>query len=751
MDTDSVSDSELLGAYARARDEQAFSGFVRRHADLVYAAARRQLSGDHHRAEEATQRVFCEVAKMAGALSRHPALVAWLHQRTRWAASHLRQAEARRRARESAAALDPAMQNISGEDAPDWNRLAPLLDEAVGELREADRVALLSRHFERCSFAELARRLGVSEAAAQMRSARATERLRRALERRGIRTGSAALAAVLAAQAAPPAPAGLAGAVLRQVIASSAGAGVAAGGAGPFFLMQTLKISALIVGSAVVMGGYFWLRPKPSPAERPHLSKSTAGGATAALRRPDAAPVSVARRAPDAWMNDFRALFGLSKEELRKRLAAMGFRPTDAALERILRNSGDVDEFLGALLRQLALGHPDKLMTHAIQEGADVASLSVLWELVRNSWRETRLEGWVPDDALVALMQKTFADDKEFVAGLDNLTRPYGQARDFDPVKRGGELLALPPERRRDGIIRLALDWPPERAHEMIAWGKANLEGAERLEFFSRLGYVGYMSANPGLALELFESLGDPELRSASAPLVAATLVQHDQMDAALKILASLEGKPRLETSKFIAKHLALNDPDAAVAWTNSLEGEQFDAALIGVFEHLPSATMRGIVADYGKGELAPHQEMAVLWGLCRTTSWADTKTASEVLPEYYAARGYAPLAAPKAADWQGPHEQKVRALQFDVAARTVWSLAQKQDIPAAIAWTERMAWATPEDKLVAQAYALPEAVEIYQRHGVLGPIREWVDQQLADPAKRIELQARLAKGGKGG
>ncbi|MBC8009982.1 MAG: hypothetical protein H7067_07785, partial [Burkholderiales bacterium] len=269
----------------------------------------------------------------------------------------------------------------------------------------------------------------------------------------------------------------------------------------------------------------------------------------------------------------------------------------------------------------------------------------------------------------------------------------------------------------------------------------------EREEFFSRLAYPAYASANPELAAQLFAALDDPELRKLAAPSVAATLIQYDRHAAALEVLASLDEKNRAETAKMIGKHWALRDPNEAVTWLNQLEGAEFDAALGGMFEHLPATTMRGALSDFGKDQLAPSQEMAILRGLSRTTSWTDVKTAAELIPDFYAARGYAPLAAPVPTDWEGTEAQRTRALQFDVAARTVWSLAQKQDVKAALAWTERVPWATPDDKLIAQAYALPETVEIYQRNSVLGPIRPWIDAQLADPAKRRTLEARISAG----
>ncbi|MCI0540296.1 MAG: hypothetical protein L0Z50_34265, partial [Verrucomicrobiales bacterium] len=51
-------DSELLGLYARTASEEAFSELVRRHLDLVYSAALRQVNGDTPLAQDVAQAVF---------------------------------------------------------------------------------------------------------------------------------------------------------------------------------------------------------------------------------------------------------------------------------------------------------------------------------------------------------------------------------------------------------------------------------------------------------------------------------------------------------------------------------------------------------------------------------------------------------------------------------------------------------------------------------------------------------------------
>src|SRR6476646_7173615 len=68
------SDSELLCRYVEARCEDAFAELVRRHVNLVYSAALRQVNGDAHLAQDVAQNVFADLARKAATLSRRLAL-----------------------------------------------------------------------------------------------------------------------------------------------------------------------------------------------------------------------------------------------------------------------------------------------------------------------------------------------------------------------------------------------------------------------------------------------------------------------------------------------------------------------------------------------------------------------------------------------------------------------------------------------------------------------------------------------------
>src|ERR1043166_4402515 len=135
------SDAQLLRAYAESRSEAAFSELVRRHVDFVYSIARRMVC-DPHLAEDVTQGVFLALTKSARQLVNRPILTSWLHRTAQNIAAQTVRTIERRRARESQY-IGTAMNELpSAENDLPWERIAPHLDDALGELSEPDRSAL---------------------------------------------------------------------------------------------------------------------------------------------------------------------------------------------------------------------------------------------------------------------------------------------------------------------------------------------------------------------------------------------------------------------------------------------------------------------------------------------------------------------------------------------------------------------------------------------------------------------------------
>ena len=241
-------DQNLLEAFVKERSEAAFAEMVRRHLNLVYSASLRQLGGDAHAASDAAQRVFCELANKAPTLLGTRSLAGWLYNTARYVSARARRTEFRRSERERAYSMQ--MIQETQNPAP-WKEVEAVLDEAMGDLGEADRQAVVLRYFRDESLAEVGRCLGASENAARMRVERALEKLRLALERRGVRCPSAALGTLLLTNAIGVAPTALGTAII------GAGCAAVAGGAptvAPIVMnfMTAAKLKTAIAVVAVV-------------------------------------------------------------------------------------------------------------------------------------------------------------------------------------------------------------------------------------------------------------------------------------------------------------------------------------------------------------------------------------------------------------------------------------------------------------------------------------------------------------------
>jgi RNA polymerase sigma factor (sigma-70 family) len=237
-------DSELLRQFAKTNSEDAFAELVKRHVNLVYSAALRQVGGDAHLAQDVAQSVFTDLARKASWLSNREALTGWLYTSAHFAAAKIARTENRRRDREEKFMREPIHETVPEAD---WEKLRPTLDEAMHELKETDREAVLMRYFENRQFAEVGAKLGLNENAARMRVERALEKLRAIFAKRGITTATA-LASVISANAVQIAPANLAATLTSTSVATV--------GTGTFTLLKIMTIAKLKLGiSALVVAG----------------------------------------------------------------------------------------------------------------------------------------------------------------------------------------------------------------------------------------------------------------------------------------------------------------------------------------------------------------------------------------------------------------------------------------------------------------------------------------------------------------
>ena len=214
-----TTDEELLEQYARERSESAFGELVTRHLDYVYSDALRVVNGDAPLAQDVTQTVFFDLARQAGKLPCDVALAGWLHRHTCYTAAKAVRSERRRQSREHTAM---EMRALDDNTRPEWELVAPYLDESLNELDPKDRDALVLRYLRKQNLRAVGATLSISEDAAQKRVDRALEKLHVLLKQRGATLTVAALGTALATQAVTAAPAGLAASIAKIALAGAA-------------------------------------------------------------------------------------------------------------------------------------------------------------------------------------------------------------------------------------------------------------------------------------------------------------------------------------------------------------------------------------------------------------------------------------------------------------------------------------------------------------------------------------------------
>lgn len=225
---DEMDDQTLLRQYTEQHSEAAFAALVSRHVNKVYSVAWRR-TGNVHAAEEITQAVFVLLARKSSRLAGNVVLAGWLYEAARLTAVTYIRGEIRRSRREQEAHMQSTLNDgddssRSAED-PVWSRIAPLLDDAMARLSEADRHAIVLRYFDGKTLGEVGTALGASEDAAKKRVSRAVEKLRRVFTQRGVTMTTAALAAAISENSVQAAPLGLAAAITTTGVTGAAAGG----------------------------------------------------------------------------------------------------------------------------------------------------------------------------------------------------------------------------------------------------------------------------------------------------------------------------------------------------------------------------------------------------------------------------------------------------------------------------------------------------------------------------------------------
>jgi RNA polymerase sigma factor (sigma-70 family) len=212
-------DRHLLHDFVSRRDEAAFEALVRRHGSLVLRVCQQVLHHDHD-AEDAFQATFLIFARRGAAIRKGETLAGWLHKVAFHVASKVRRGATRRRTHESR--VRPMTPN---DPAPElsWHEVQAILHEEIQRLPEGWKAPFALCVLEGKSRPDAARQLGWKEGTVSSRLARARERLRQRLTRRGV-TLSAVLAALAISEGeCQAAPAVLIGSTVTTALGAAAG------------------------------------------------------------------------------------------------------------------------------------------------------------------------------------------------------------------------------------------------------------------------------------------------------------------------------------------------------------------------------------------------------------------------------------------------------------------------------------------------------------------------------------------------
>ncbi len=286
-----LSEGELLDRFLAGRDEPSFSALVARLGPMVLGVCRRTLT-DPRDVEDAFQATFLVLVRRGGTLRDRDRLAPWLFGVARRVAARARSESARRRARERPWAGEPAEDPGLDDHRAE---LARALVEEIDRLPDPLRSVVVLCCGEGLSYEEAAARLRCTVPAIRGRLARARERLRTRLVRRGFAPTAGLLAAWTAAEGtAATVPIHLIEMTTRSALACAAGTMAAPGtipavvatlaeGATRTMILTKWKFLAAGLTTLGVASGVGVLAQQPTP--------SAPGGATTATVEERTVPI----------------------------------------------------------------------------------------------------------------------------------------------------------------------------------------------------------------------------------------------------------------------------------------------------------------------------------------------------------------------------------------------------------------------------------------------------------------------------
>ncbi len=276
-----LTDRQLLERFVgRDRDmaELCFAALVERHGPMVLRTCQSILQ-NRHDAEDAFQATFLVLTRKARSLWIRDSLGPWLFQVARRVAGSARTESLRRLNREREAAQETAE---SATETATWDDQGAVVCEELGRLPDRYRAAFVLCDLEGLTQERAAELLGLPAGTVRSRLARARERLRDRLTRRGLApTASAGLPWLTGNAVAPAVPAALvanttraaAQLITQQVAMGSMGSiGALTEGVLSVMFWNKVKLVSGVVLAAGLVGGTALLASWPAGEEEGPLA-----------------------------------------------------------------------------------------------------------------------------------------------------------------------------------------------------------------------------------------------------------------------------------------------------------------------------------------------------------------------------------------------------------------------------------------------------------------------------------------------
>lgn len=428
-------DAELLRRYTEEGSADAFGEIVQRHLGLVHHAALRQTGDDPLRTKEVAQAVFTALTRRENARAAQANPVVWLHAATR---------DAVFRGRPPKQDLHPHGAGPVQDPSASWDRLRPVIDEALSALPERDREAVLLRYFEDRPFAEIGDRLFITEDAARVRTDRAVERLQAILAQLGFAITAHELAHAMERQAGPAAPAGMSATIAQEALrtAGSGRAGRAPAAAGP-----PHRLFAIVAGVAAL---------------------AAMAAAIYQTRRADALGLAAATAQQEAL-------------ELRGQVQRLELR-LETAMRRAQAADEDNARLLDAMDRLAELNAAKEPPPQPAEESISEEGVNARFQQAVEAARAGRMEEalrdflWVYDEGMPRFATYQGIRNGVLLSQLADLARRYPPAREALRLRR----------ERAEQRMRVS---PTEReaAQDFAALNEALGDGTRTLTVFDRL------------------------------------------------------------------------------------------------------------------------------------------------------------------------------------------------------------------------------------------------------------------------